>query len=94
MSAEELASKLKALGEEERAVILKLKEKECKKRELPFNGELHAWDTRYYMNQVRTGSEQEHLGRIFIFFILSSLTSVPSPRPSLMLPLNFPFFTV
>ncbi|XP_008333019.1 thimet oligopeptidase [Cynoglossus semilaevis] len=49
---EELASKLKALGEEERAVILKLKEKECKKRELPFNGELHAWDTRYYMNQV------------------------------------------
>uniref|UniRef100_A0AAX7U2B9 Peptidase M3A/M3B catalytic domain-containing protein n=1 Tax=Astatotilapia calliptera TaxID=8154 RepID=A0AAX7U2B9_ASTCA len=39
--------------EEERAVILKLKEKECQKRGLPFNGELHAWDTRYYMTQVR-----------------------------------------
>ncbi|XP_066503671.1 thimet oligopeptidase [Hoplias malabaricus] len=49
---EELALKLKPLGEEERAVILKLKEKECQKRNLPFNGELHAWDTRYYMTQV------------------------------------------
>lgn len=44
---------MKPLGEEERAVILKLKEKECQKRGLPFNGELHAWDTRYYMTQVR-----------------------------------------
>ncbi|KAI3369163.1 hypothetical protein L3Q82_026116, partial [Scortum barcoo] len=50
---EELALKLKPLGDEERAVILKLKEKECQKRNLPFNGELHAWDTRYFMTQVR-----------------------------------------
>ncbi|KAG7217555.1 hypothetical protein INR49_021391 [Caranx melampygus] len=49
---EELACKLKPLGNEERAVILKLKEKECQKRSLPFNGELHAWDTRYFMTQV------------------------------------------
>ncbi|XP_062868562.1 thimet oligopeptidase [Trichomycterus rosablanca] len=49
---EELANKLKPLGKEERAVIVKLKEKECEKRKLPFNGELHAWDTRYYMTQV------------------------------------------
>ncbi|XP_063056634.1 thimet oligopeptidase [Engraulis encrasicolus] len=49
---EELARKLKPLGEEERAVILKLKEQECQKRSLPFQGELHAWDTRYYMTQV------------------------------------------
>ncbi|XP_075997736.1 thimet oligopeptidase isoform X2 [Genypterus blacodes] len=49
---EELARKLKPLGVEERAVILKLKEKECQKRSLPFTGELHAWDTRYFMTQV------------------------------------------
>ncbi|KAK6314384.1 hypothetical protein J4Q44_G00158430 [Coregonus suidteri] len=49
---EELACKLKPLGEEERKVILKLKKKECQKRGLPFKGELYAWDTRYFMTQV------------------------------------------
>ncbi|XP_054458386.1 thimet oligopeptidase [Anoplopoma fimbria] len=49
---EELARKLKPLGDEERSVILKLKEKECQKRSLPFNGELNAWDLRYFMTQV------------------------------------------
>uniref|UniRef100_A0A667YPJ4 Thimet oligopeptidase 1 n=1 Tax=Myripristis murdjan TaxID=586833 RepID=A0A667YPJ4_9TELE len=49
---EELARKLKPLGDEERAVILKLKEKECEKRGLPFDRQLHAWDTRYFMTQV------------------------------------------
>uniref|UniRef100_A0A8C2JZL2 Thimet oligopeptidase n=1 Tax=Cyprinus carpio TaxID=7962 RepID=A0A8C2JZL2_CYPCA len=51
---EDLAHKLKPLGEQERAVILKLKEQESQKRNLPFTGELHAWDTRYYMTQVVT----------------------------------------
>lgn len=49
---EELAHKLKPLGDEERATILKLKEKESQTRNLPFNGEIHAWDMRYYMTQV------------------------------------------
>lgn len=49
---EELAVKLKPLGVEERAVLLKLKQKECEKRQLPFNGEFYAWDTRYFMTQV------------------------------------------
>ncbi|XP_072244937.1 thimet oligopeptidase [Leuresthes tenuis] len=49
---EELSRRLKPLGEEERSVILKLKEKECRTRGLPFTGELHAWDTRYFMTQV------------------------------------------
>ncbi|KAK2869035.1 hypothetical protein Q7C36_000906 [Tachysurus vachellii] len=49
---EELARKLKPLGEEERAVMVKLKEKDCEKRKLPHSNELHAWDMRYYMTQV------------------------------------------
>lgn len=49
---EELAVKLKPLGEKERAVILEMKEAECKKRGLPFDCRINAWDMRYYMNQV------------------------------------------
>ncbi|XP_037553801.1 thimet oligopeptidase [Nematolebias whitei] len=49
---EDLSRKLKPLGVEERAVLLRLKEKECEKQGVPFNGELHAWDTRYFMTQV------------------------------------------
>lgn len=49
---DELAQKLKPLGEQERALILELKEAECTKRGLPFDGRIHAWDMRYYMNQV------------------------------------------
>lgn len=58
--SEELARKLKPLGDEERGVILKLKEKECQKRSLAFSGELHAWDTRYFMTQVSAA----HLRRL------------------------------
>lgn len=49
---DELARKLKPLGEQERAAILELKEAECARRGLPFDGCIHAWDMRYYMNQV------------------------------------------
>nr|XP_030701585.1 thimet oligopeptidase isoform X3 [Globicephala melas]XP_030701586.1 thimet oligopeptidase isoform X3 [Globicephala melas]XP_030701587.1 thimet oligopeptidase isoform X3 [Globicephala melas]XP_030701588.1 thimet oligopeptidase isoform X3 [Globicephala melas] len=49
---DELAQKLKPLGEQERAVILELKEAECQRRGLHFDGRINAWDMRYYMNQV------------------------------------------
>lgn len=52
---DELARKLKPLGEQERAAILELKEAECARRGLPFDGCIHAWDMRYYMNQELLG---------------------------------------
>ncbi|XP_063003303.1 thimet oligopeptidase isoform X2 [Elgaria multicarinata webbii] len=49
---DELAIKLRPLGEKERALILELKRQECEKRGLPCDGRINAWDMRYYMNQV------------------------------------------
>lgn len=84
LSSEELYRKLKPLGDDERSLILKLKEEECRKRALPFDGQLRAWDTRYFMTQVTqrppvaAASQFHHRG---LWFSFSSPIAFGLPLP-------------
>lgn len=48
----ELADKLQPLWAKEKKVLLELKEEECKRHGIPFDGELHVWDVAFYKNLV------------------------------------------
>ncbi|GAA99855.1 uncharacterized protein L969DRAFT_43352 [Mixia osmundae IAM 14324] len=45
---DDLYKKLKPIGLKERDVLLKLKEKECKELNIPYDGKFYVWDYRYY----------------------------------------------
>uniref|UniRef100_A0A8C1SE66 Neurolysin (metallopeptidase M3 family) n=1 Tax=Cyprinus carpio TaxID=7962 RepID=A0A8C1SE66_CYPCA len=51
---DELYKRLRPVGEQERHYLLSLKRADCERRGLEFDGQLHAWDMPYYMNQVVT----------------------------------------
>uniref|UniRef100_A0A671SWA7 Thimet oligopeptidase-like n=1 Tax=Sinocyclocheilus anshuiensis TaxID=1608454 RepID=A0A671SWA7_9TELE len=51
---DELYKRLRPVGEQERQYLLSLKRADCERRGLAFDGQLHAWDMPYYMNQVVT----------------------------------------
>ncbi|KAH7970133.1 hypothetical protein HPB49_000051 [Dermacentor silvarum] len=48
----ELADKLQPLWAKEKKVLLELKEEECKRHGIPFDGKLNAWDVAFYKNLV------------------------------------------
>ncbi|XP_077498788.1 thimet oligopeptidase-like isoform X1 [Amblyomma americanum] len=48
----DLAEKLQPLWAKEKKVLLELKEEECKRQGVPFDGELHVWDVAFYKNLV------------------------------------------
>ncbi|KAM5194662.1 neurolysin, mitochondrial [Mantella aurantiaca] len=47
-----LKTKVKPLGEEEKQLILEMKNDECVDRGLEFDGKINAWDLNYYLTRV------------------------------------------
>nr|XP_028569431.1 thimet oligopeptidase isoform X2 [Podarcis muralis] len=72
---DELAAKLCVLGEQERALMLSLKRQECEQRGLPFDGCLHAWDLRFYMNRVQETLYQVDQNLLKEFFPMEVVTA-------------------
>jgi Zn-dependent oligopeptidase len=50
---DDLEQRLRPVGLKEREILLALKQRECKERNLPFDGEFYFWDYRYYDRKVR-----------------------------------------
>ncbi|EIW59235.1 Metalloprotease [Trametes versicolor FP-101664 SS1] len=64
----DLEQRLRPVGLQDRAVLLALKQKEHAERDLPFDGELYAWDSNYYdhkLIQTRLGIDVQRLREHF-----------------------------
>ncbi|XP_051542348.1 thimet oligopeptidase-like [Myxocyprinus asiaticus] len=71
---DELYMSLKPVGEQERHYLLSLKHAECKRRGLVFDGQIHAWDMPYYMNQVEQVKFAVDKDKLIEYFPLEVVT--------------------
>ncbi|KAF4082718.1 hypothetical protein AMELA_G00154950 [Ameiurus melas] len=71
---DELYEKLKPVGQKERQYLLSLKQAECQRRGLDCDGQLHAWDLPYYMNQVEQVKFAVDKDKLIEYFPLEVVT--------------------
>ncbi|KAI5099431.1 neurolysin, mitochondrial isoform X1 [Silurus meridionalis] len=71
---DELYEKLKLVGQKERQFLLTLKQAECQRRGLDFDGQLHMWDLPYYMNQVEQVKFAVDKDKLIEYFPLEVVT--------------------
>ncbi|XP_072514861.1 neurolysin, mitochondrial [Salminus brasiliensis] len=71
---DEFHEKLKPVGVKERQYLLSLKQAECHRRGLDFDGQLHAWDMPYYMNQVEQVKFAVNKDKLLEYFPLEVVT--------------------
>lgn len=71
---DELYEKLKPVGQKERQYLLSLKQAECQRRGLECDGQLHAWDLPYYMNQVEQVKFAVDKDKLLEYFPLEVVT--------------------
>ncbi|XP_052423149.1 neurolysin, mitochondrial-like [Carassius gibelio] len=71
---DELYERLRPVGEQEREYLLSLKRADCERRGLEFDGQLHAWDMPYYMNQVEQVKFAVDKDKLIEYFPLEVVT--------------------
>ncbi|TRY92582.1 hypothetical protein DNTS_020499 [Danionella cerebrum] len=71
---DELHTRLRRVGEQERCYLLSLKHADCARRGLDFDGQLHAWDMPYYMNQVERVKFAVDKDKLIEYFPLEVVT--------------------
>ncbi|XP_042588127.1 neurolysin, mitochondrial isoform X2 [Cyprinus carpio] len=71
---DELYKRLRPVGEQERQYLLSLKHADCERRGLEFDGQLHAWDMPYYMNQVEQVKFAVDKDKLIEYFPLEVVT--------------------
>ncbi|XP_067289588.1 neurolysin, mitochondrial isoform X1 [Pseudorasbora parva] len=71
---DELYKRLRPVGEQERHYLLSLKHTDCERRGLAFDGQLHAWDMPYYMNQVEQVKFAVDKDKLIEYFPLEVVT--------------------
>ncbi|XP_021457887.2 neurolysin, mitochondrial isoform X1 [Oncorhynchus mykiss] len=71
---DEFYAKLKPVGIKERKYILALKKRDCAMRGKAFDGQIHAWDLPYYMNQVEQVKFAVDKDKLIEYFSLEVVT--------------------